>query len=67
MSCLSDALGGNKCDYCQFNDICKIKSMPLEIETSDCNCRGCDGNGSKNYNELELLEFYDHLRWYTKS
>lgn len=41
MSCFDDL--GNKCDYCQFRDLCQIKIVTDSTDNIDDPCKDCDG------------------------
>ena len=60
-SCMGDGI--NKCDYCEFRDLCAIRN---EIDSTDSGdpCEGCPGPNNGNNSDKKLYPNY--LRWWTK-
>lgn len=64
MSCVSNALGLPKCDYCEFKDLCSIRTI-IDEDTSDP-CYGCEGKERPIINGAPDTQYKFKPRWLTK-
>ncbi len=58
-SCMGDGI--NKCDYCEFRDLCKIRVVTDTTDNIDP-CKDCDGIVGGAHD----AQYRDFLRWNSK-